>query len=87
MEMMQKHLQLISDATPKVRYAIVIMDCASWHSHKVAIKFDNLCIMHLPLYSPELNPIEQVSQGWNNFRHQIELVKTLCQRKWENLIT
>ena len=33
MEMMQNHLQLISDATPKGRYAIVIMDRAGWHSN------------------------------------------------------
>ena len=57
---MQKHLQLISDATPKGRYSIVIMDRASWHSNKIVSEFDNLSIMHLPPYSPELNPIEQV---------------------------
>ena len=49
MEIMQKHLQLIADATPTGRYAIVIMDCASWHSNKTAIKFDSLTIIHLPL--------------------------------------
>ena len=57
---MQNHLQLISDATPKGRYSIVIMDRASWHSNKIVSEFDNLSIMHLPPYSPELNPIEQV---------------------------
>ena len=58
MEMMQNHLQLIANATAKERYAIVIMDHVSWHSNKTAIEFDNLAIMHLPSYSPELNPIE-----------------------------
>ncbi|MFT7053039.1 MAG: transposase [Psychromonas sp.] len=42
-------------------YAVVVMISASWHSHKTAIKFDNLSIMYLPLYSPALNPIEQES--------------------------
>ena len=60
MEMMEKHLKQISDATPAGRYAIVIMDCASWHSSKLVSGFKNLSIMHLPPYSPELNPIEQV---------------------------
>ncbi|ABM05358.1 ISSod10, transposase OrfB [Psychromonas ingrahamii 37] len=111
MEMMEKHLQQISYATPAGRHALVVMDCASWHSNKTAIKFDNLTIMHLPPYSPELNPIEQVwawlrdndlanfafknyedivdqvSRGWNNFRHQVDHVKSLCQRDWANLIT
>jgi transposase len=108
MDMMEKHLQLISDATPKRRYSIVIMDRASWHSDKLVSKFDNLSIMHLSPYSPELNPMEQVwswlrqndlanftfkdyedivDRGWNNFRYQVEQVKTLCQRIWANLIT
>ncbi len=104
-------LVLISDATPKGRYSIVIMDRASWHSHKTAIEFDNLVIMHLSPYSPELNPIEQVwswlrqndlanflfkdyediveqiIRAWNNFRHQVEQIKSLSQKDWINLIT
>jgi hypothetical protein len=28
-----------------------------------------------------------VSRGWNNFRHQVDHVKSLCQRDWANLIT
>ena len=39
MEMMEKHLKQISDATPAGRYAIVIMDCASWHSSKLVSGF------------------------------------------------
>ncbi len=56
----RKHLQQISDATPTGRHAIVIMDCVSWHSIKLNKKFADLSIIHLPPYSPELNPIEQV---------------------------
>ena len=109
-EMMGKHLQQIADATPAGRHALVVMDCASWHLSKLIDRFHNLSIMHLPPYSPELNPIEQVwawlrdndlanlvfnsyddivdqvSRGWNNFRHQVEQVKSLCQRDWANLI-
>ena len=111
MEMMEKHLQQISDATPAGRHALVVMDRASWHSHKLMARFNNLSIMHLPPYSPELNPIEQVwawlrgndlanfafshyddiveqvSRAWNNFRHQVSHVKSLCKRDWINLIT
>ena len=87
------------------------MDCASWHSIKLVDQFQNLSIMHLPPYSPELNPIEQVwawlrsndlanftfknyehivdqvSNAWNNFRHQVDTVKSLCKRDWINMIT
>lgn len=99
MEMMQKNLQQISDATPTEIYALVIMDRASWYSNKLKVYFDNLSIMHLPPYSPKPNPIEQVwawlrsndlsnrvfknyddiveqvSEGWNNFRNQVSQVK------------
>jgi transposase len=61
-EVMRQHLQLISDATESGRYAVVIMDRASWHMGDVACEFENLSIIPLPPYSPELNPIEQVWQ-------------------------
>lgn len=107
---MEKHLQQISSATPVGRHALVIMDRASWHSNKLKNRFKNLSIMHIPPYSPELNPIEQVwawlrsndlanltfknyddiveqvSKGWNNFRLQVDQVKSLCKREWANLI-
>ena len=78
MEMMEKHLQQISDATAKGRYAIVIMDCASWHSKKLMKKFDNLSIMLLPPYSPGFNPIEQV---WPSLRENDLGVVPLNRRK------
>ena len=72
---------------------------------------DNLSIMHIPPYSPELNPMEQVwqwlrqrelanqcfvdyedivekvSRAWNNFRAQVDVVKSIGSRKWTELIT
>lgn len=36
------------------------MDQASWHQSHLADDFDNVSILHIPPYSPELNPIEQV---------------------------
>ena len=110
-DMMEKHLKQISDATPAGRYALVVMDRASWHSIKLEAQYKNLSIMRLPAYSPELNPIEQVwawlrandlanftfknydhivdqvSRAWNNFRSQVDHVKSLCKRDWINLIT
>ena len=59
---MREHLALISKATASDRYAVVIMDGASWHQHYLADAFENLSIIKLPPYSPELNPVEQVWQ-------------------------
>jgi len=59
---MRQHLQQISAATAIGRHAVVIMDRASWHMSDVADEFDNVTILPLPPYSPELNPMEQVWQ-------------------------
>ena len=61
-DIMKEHLALISQNTAPERYAVVIMDGASWHQSYLADDFDNLCIIKLPPYSPELNAVEQVWQ-------------------------
>ncbi len=61
-EVMIEHLSLISQTTPLGRHAVVIMDGAGWHQLSLADEFDNLTIIKLPPYSPELNPVEQVWQ-------------------------
>lgn len=60
MEVMKEHLALIAKATASDRHAVVIMDGASWHQEYLDEVFPNLSIIHIPPYSPELNPIEQV---------------------------
>lgn len=60
MEAMKEQLRLISQSTPTDKHAVVIMDQASWHQSYLADSFKNLTVIHLPPYSPELNPIEQV---------------------------
>jgi len=61
-DIMREHLALISKATSPDRHAVVIMDGSSWHQHYLADEFENLSIIKLPPYSPELNPVEQVWQ-------------------------
>ena len=60
--MMIQHLSQISKATPIGRHAVVIVDGAGWHTMDTAQPFDNVTLIKLPPYSPELNPIEQVWQ-------------------------
>ncbi|HDY7739958.1 TPA: IS630 family transposase [Vibrio vulnificus] len=57
---MVEHLKQLSAVTEKGRHAVVIMDGAGWHTNDIAEPFDNVSIIKLPPYSPELNPIEQV---------------------------
>lgn len=59
-DVMIEHLRQISAITEKGRHAVVIMDGAGWHTEDIAREFENVSVIKLPPYSPELNPIEQV---------------------------
>ncbi|WP_096777883.1 IS630 family transposase [Photobacterium toruni] len=84
-EIMIEHLAQISRTTEKGRYAIVVMDGAGWHTDDIANQFNNLSIIKLPPYSPELNPIEQV-WSWlrqhylanQNFADYNDIVDKVC---------
>lgn len=46
---------------------VLILDKAGWHiSHNISLP-DNLTLMHLPPYSPELNPVELL---WREIRRK-----------------
>ena len=51
-EIMQQHLELISQRTEPERHAVVIMDGAGWHTDDIAKNFTNLSIIKRPAYSP-----------------------------------
>lgn len=81
MEYMHEHLKLISQSTQPGKHAVVIMDQASWHQQHLDNEFENLTIIHIPPYSPELNPIEQV---WSWLR-QNELANR-CFSGYEDIV-
>ncbi len=63
-EAMQHHLEAVSRRIPEGRHAVMVMDKAPWHrSLKVP---QNITIIHLPSYSPELNPHENVWEFLKN---------------------
>ena len=41
----------------------IIMDGSGWHTEDMASDFNNLSVIKLPSYSPELNPIELCGVG------------------------
>ena len=57
-DILKVHLEQISKATPVDRQAVIIMDGAGWHSDNIDEDFNNITVIKLPPYSPELNPIE-----------------------------
>jgi transposase len=63
-ENMSKFLSQISKAHPN-DFCIMVLDGASSHKSKDLVIPDNLALILLPPYSPELNPAEQI---WNKLR-------------------
>jgi transposase len=60
--MMQLHLDEISKNVEEGFHAIIIIDRASWHTTEALNIPENISLLPLPPYSPELNPMEQVWQ-------------------------
>lgn len=61
-EAMQMHLDEISLAVAPGSHAVVLMDRAGWHTTTKLSVPENLTIILLPSYSPELNSAENVWQ-------------------------
>lgn len=71
------HLQEISQQIPQGRHAVLVIDQAGWHKAKNLDLPENLSLLFLPPYSPELNPQEQV---WQYLK-----TNYLCNRVFKNL--
>ena len=91
-EGMTLHMEQISKATPIGRHSVVIMDGASWHTNSIVDELDNVSIIKLPAYSPELNPIEQVWQ-WlrqndlaNKYFKDYDDIVESCSHAWNSFI-
>ena len=80
-EIMQQHLELISKRTQPGRHAVIIMDGAGWHTDDIAQEIDNLSVIKLPPYSPELNPVEQV-WSWLRQHH----LANRCFNGYEDIV-
>jgi len=57
---MQIYLDRLSAHIALGRHAAVVIDNAGWHTSKELLVSDNITLIPLPPYSPELNPMEQV---------------------------
>ena len=57
---MNAHLRFISEQAGQGKHVVLVMDQAGWHVAKALKVPTNMTLLHLPPYSPELNPIERV---------------------------
>ena len=93
MDGMREHLRLISQRTAPGRHAVIVADGAAFHQEYLADEFENITIIKLPPYSPELNPVEQVWQ-WlrqnelaNRCFSGYEDIVNACSRAWNSFIS
>lgn len=88
--MMQLHLEEISKNVEDRYHAIVMMDRASWHTTEALNIPENLSLLPLPPYSPELNPMEQVWQKikadylTNTTFKSYEDIVQRCSKAWNS---
>ncbi len=76
-EAMSEHLKEISTQVASGAHAVLVCDGAGWHQTGGQLRVpDNITLMPLPPYSPELNPMENV---WQYLR-----TNTLCALVWES---
>lgn len=57
---MNYHLRFISEQVGSGVHVVLVLDGAGWHVAKALNVPENITLLHLPAYSPELNPIERL---------------------------
>jgi transposase len=57
---MNAFLEVLSREVDPGDLVVLIMDQAGWHKAKALVVPDNIVILYLPPYSPELNPVENL---------------------------
>jgi len=56
---------------------LLVCDGASWHKSKGLKVPDNISLLHIPPYTPEMNPIEQIWKQLRSMGFRNEIFKTL----------
>lgn len=76
-EAMSEHLKEISTQVAPGSHAVLVCDGAGWHQTGGQLRVpDNITLLSLPPYSPELNPMENV---WAYLR-----TNKLCSLVWDS---
>ena len=57
---MSEFLRRFATTLPEDEHAVMVLDGAGWHtSHELTVP-ENVTLLRLPPYSPELNPVERI---------------------------
>jgi transposase len=57
---MNEFLRRFAATLPGDEHAVMLLDGAGWHTGRDLAVPHNVMLLHLPPYSPELNPVERV---------------------------
>jgi transposase len=92
-EAMNKHLEEISTQVAPGAHAVLVCDGAGWHQPGKRLRVpDNITLLPLPPYAPELNPMENI---WDYLRgnklsrciwNSYEAIVAACKEAWLFLV-
>ena len=91
-EAMEAHLAEISRNGSPGAHAVLVLDGAGWHSSPRLRVPDNVSLLPLPRYAPELNPVENVweylRQNWLSHRvwDSYDAIVQACCDAWNMLM-
>jgi hypothetical protein len=91
-EAMEAHLAEISRNVSPGAHAVLVLDGAGWHSSPRLRVPDNVSLLPLPRYAPELNPVENVweylRQNWLSHRvwDSYDAIVEACCNAWNMLM-
>ena len=90
---MNRHLAEISRRVASDTHAVVVVDGAGWHKiGRHLIVPDNISLLVLPPYSPELNPQENIWQylRQNHLSNRVfdtyDAIVDACCNAWNSLV-
>jgi len=91
-EAMNEHLAEISQCVSVGAIALLVLDGAGWHNSPRLVLPDNIALLPLPPYAPELNPVENIWQylRQNQLSHRVwdtyQQIIDACRDAWNSLI-
>ena len=89
---MQEHLAEIGRSVRDGAHAVLVMDCAGWHTSPQLRVPQNISLLPLPSYAPELNPMEIIWEfmrsNWLSHRvwDTYEAIVDACCDGWNALM-
>jgi transposase len=79
---MNVFLKMLAAELGPADHAVLIMGQAGWHKARKLVVPDNITVLYLPPYSPELNPVERLwgylrshylsNRAYENYQHLLD---------------